>query len=61
MRVYVISPIGRFANSTFAIGEIREEIRQLAKLMWKFANKIKFFDLQIRQLANFPRNFANYT
>jgi len=28
IRVSVISPIVDFANSTFAIGEVREEIRQ---------------------------------
>jgi hypothetical protein len=49
-----------FANSTFAIGEIRGEIRQLAKFVRKFANKINFFDLQARQLSNFAKNFASW-
>jgi hypothetical protein len=39
-RVSVISPIGNFANSTFAIGEFRGEVRQLAKLILNFANII---------------------
>jgi hypothetical protein len=38
--VSVISPIGNFANSTFAIGEFRGEVRQLAKLILNFANII---------------------
>jgi hypothetical protein len=61
MRVYVISPIVNFANSIFAVGEIRGEIRQLANFGTNFANKINFFDLQVRQLAKFVANFANYS
>jgi hypothetical protein len=56
-----MSPIVNFANITFAIGEIRGEIRQLTEFVVKFVNKMNFSDLQVRQLTNFVTNFANYT
>jgi hypothetical protein len=55
-----MSPITNFANSSFAIGEFRADIRQLAKIILKIANKTIFLDHRICQLANFVAMFANY-
>ncbi len=42
IRVYVTSPIWRFANGTFANGECQHDIRQLANVVRKFANIFLF-------------------
>ncbi len=42
------------------IGEIREEVRQLAKIILKNLIFIGEYQLVIRQLAKFVRKFANW-